>query len=76
MSLSALPTELDERLLAFLHYDELSRVTRVARYWQALTKPHPDRDVYFSTIEPGRFRCLVLALLSQSYLDPYIRSVN
>lgn len=76
MSLSALPTELDEQLLAFLHYDGLSCVTRVSRYWQALAEPHLYHNVYFTTIESRRVHCLVLALLSRSYLGTYIRSVN
>lgn len=76
MSLSALPTELDERLPSFLDCDGLSRIYSVSKYWQALSEPYLYRDIHFKPEGARHARGRLLALISRPHLSGHIKSIT
>ena len=75
MSLSPLPTKLDERLLTFLDCDGLSRMAQVSKYWQSLADPHLYYKINFATSDCCRTRDFLLTLISRPQLAAHIRIV-
>ncbi len=76
MSLNALPTELDERLLGYLDRKELSAVSKISKYYRHITEPRLYSDIKFSSDEQAAVRWLIITLLERPQLAAFIKAVG
>lgn len=73
MFLQSLPTELDLRILQFLDTIDISRVTRVSKYYRKIAEPLLYESVTFWQIDGDRIRFLLDTILSSTELCPLIK---
>lgn len=76
MSLKALPTELDERILGFLDREDLSVISQTSQYYQEIAEPHLYRRIVFAANQNHNAWRLLLTLLSRRGLAAHIEEVE
>lgn len=73
MPLSAIPTELDERIFDYLKRKELSAVSKVSKYYRRIAEPHLYRELRFVGYRNVNAHLLLLTLLSRNDLAVHIK---
>jgi hypothetical protein len=68
MSLSTLSTELDLNILQYLHSLELSQMTGVSRYYQAISEPLLYKSIRIASFHHDRIKKLLFTLLRRKDL--------
>ncbi|KAF2632800.1 hypothetical protein BU25DRAFT_83026 [Macroventuria anomochaeta] len=76
MSLKALPTGRDERLLDYLHCRELSAMSKVPKYYRRIVEPRLYRQTHLSAARNINARWLLLTLLSRNDLTTHIKQLE
>jgi len=80
MSLSELPTELDAKIIEFLHAADdrqaVSSMSRVSKYYRQLAEPFLYRDLVFRAADEIRIKRLLITLLVETELAKHIRSFS
>ncbi|KAF2254952.1 hypothetical protein BU26DRAFT_600562 [Trematosphaeria pertusa] len=76
MSLSALPTELDGRIISFLDTTALNALSKVSKYYHKQAKEYLYRDLKFTTHHSVAIKRLARTILSRRELADYIHSVS
>ncbi|KAF2651246.1 hypothetical protein K491DRAFT_720033 [Lophiostoma macrostomum CBS 122681] len=75
MSIHALSTELDTRVIELLNgnHKALDAMSRVSKYYRGLSEPFLYRKLKFSTNSERRIHCLFLTILSRKDLAKHIK---
>lgn len=76
MRFSALPTELDNRILSFCGHDALHNMSLVFKYYRKLSKPLLYRDIKFDRKLEIHIRLLLLTLVHRPDCAEHIKSVS
>ncbi|KAF1945077.1 hypothetical protein EJ02DRAFT_451912 [Clathrospora elynae] len=76
MSLSALPTELDSRILDFLEHDALNAMLKVSKYYRGVAEPYLYRHLAFTNLQDTEVRALLLGVVSRPLLATHIKFIR
>jgi hypothetical protein len=71
MSFTALPTELDTRIISFMDHCSLDNMSRTSKYYRQITESFLYRHLDFTDAKNGSIKRLGLALLARRPLARY-----
>jgi hypothetical protein len=76
MSLSALPTELDEMIIQQLSQRALHNLTLTSKYYRSLVEPYPYRNIKLYESDPRYVKRLLLSIINRRDLSRHIQSLE
>lgn len=76
MSIDALPSELDNRILALLDHDALNAMSKTSKTYRGVSEPFLYRRIKFTASHDVSMRWLVVTILHRPNLAAHIRTVN
>ena len=76
ISLSRLPTELDEHILEHCDQLSLSRISRTSTYYRRITEPFLYRDIKLNMLNPTAVESLCLNLVNRKPRAQHVQSLS
>jgi hypothetical protein len=76
MSLPALSTELDNRILDFLDYDALNAISKISKYYRSVAEARLYRNLHLDSAHIKIVQALLLTLVSRPDLAAHIASIK
>lgn len=76
MSIDALPTELDNRILTFLDHDALNTVSKISNTYGRVAEPYLYRHIKHTTSHEVNMRWLIVTLLHRPELAAHIKTIE
>lgn len=76
MSLSKLPTELDDRILGHLEQGDASSMSQASKYYREVSENHLYKNIRFNTHEGHRIKRLLITLWNRTDLHHLIQQLT